>query len=161
MSGYFCRRRHELRDEFCWIGSLANTIHLSPTGDPKCPWAHLTKDGHRFADWKYAEAQNCFTMRRFALGNLSFGTVCERIAKESLLPSVSCFVHRNISRYAHCPTLDQVLSRKTRGRAPAKFLKFAEAVSRIRSGQESTGFEARVAANYSLVMLGPDPGIHP
>jgi hypothetical protein len=69
---------------------------------------------------------------------LSSGTVAERIAPESLTPTNSGFVHRNISRDALVTALDQALGGSTRQGLAANSLKFWAGRSRIRSGEESS-----------------------
>jgi len=59
-------------------------------------------------------------MRRLQDYGLSFGTSPERNAPESLTPSLSGFVHRNISRLIDIPQLDQVLQSSTRAVMPPK-----------------------------------------
>ena len=82
----------------------------------------------------------CDAREGFEWSRLSSGTSPERIAPESLTPWLSRSVHRNISRRTRFAALDQVRTRSTSRGLASNSLKFFAPRSRIRTGQESTGF---------------------
>ena len=97
-------------------------------------------------------------MRRMCDGDLSFRTVAERIAPESLTPSHSGFVHRNISRFGLCGSTRSSLTALDKPWFGGEFIKNR----RVMESNQKRGRVNKIQGPTptTLVTPGLDPGIH-